>query len=244
MNKSQLQKPDVNGLATLDAIAVADEFNRWMYETIKPFCHGNTIEIGSGTGNISQFFLKDKFRMTLSDIQFQYCQLLEQRFKDQCDTAIVQLDIAHPEFSVAYAPFLQKFDCVVALNVIEHVRNDDLALRNCYSLLKEGGTVVILVPSYPALYNRFDIELRHYRRYTKSSLSQALKKSNFKLVHMQHFNMMGITGWYLYGSVLKQKLISKELMYSYNKLVPLFKLLDRISFNTLGLSLIAVGKKD
>jgi 2-polyprenyl-3-methyl-5-hydroxy-6-metoxy-1,4-benzoquinol methylase len=243
MSKSRFPKSDSKGFATLNAIAVADKFNKWMYETIKPFCSGQILEIGSGTGNISQFFLKDGLPVTLSDISSQYCQILTEKFAAPYHPEVVQLDIAHPDFANQYASYLGKFDTVVALNVIEHISDDTWALENCRKLLKSGGTFIILVPAFQALYNRFDVELQHYRRYNKQTLKNFLKKGDFSITHIQYFNMMGISGWYLYGTVLKRRLISGNLMSSYNKLVPFFKILDKVSFNSLGLSVIAVGKK-
>jgi SAM-dependent methyltransferase len=244
MSKFRFPKFDTEGLATLNAIAVADKFNEWMYETIKPYCSGSILEVGSGTGNISQFFLRDGLHITLSDIRSQYCQILTEKFTVSYRPEVVQLDIAHPDFANQYASYLGKFDTVVALNVIEHISDDQLALENCRLLLKSGGDLIILVPAYQALYNRFDVELQHYRRYNRRTLKSFFKKGDFSVTHIQYFNMMGISGWYLYGTVLKRKLISRKLMSSYNKLVPFFKILDKISFNSLGLSVIAVGKKN
>ena len=50
---------DISGMATLEAINSADKFNKWMYDTIQPFCAGNILEIGSGIGNISKFFINN-----------------------------------------------------------------------------------------------------------------------------------------------------------------------------------------
>ena len=38
---------DVDGQATLEAIDKADNFNEWMYQTIKPYCKGKALEIVS-----------------------------------------------------------------------------------------------------------------------------------------------------------------------------------------------------
>lgn len=54
---------DILGYSILKSISGADKFNRWMYETIKPFCKGRILEIGGGIGNISQYFLNDGARL-------------------------------------------------------------------------------------------------------------------------------------------------------------------------------------
>ncbi len=45
------------GKNMLEVISKGGNFNRWMYETIRPLCRGEILEIGSGIGNVSAFFL-------------------------------------------------------------------------------------------------------------------------------------------------------------------------------------------
>ena len=130
-----------------------------------------------------------------------------------------------------------------ALNVIEHIYNDDLAIENCYKLLTKNGNCVILVPAFQTLYNQFDKELEHYRRYTKKTLDALIIKSGFTLKHHQYFNLMGILGWYISGKLQGNKTIPKNQMSFYDTMVPAFKLIDKCMFNIAGLSVISVGVK-
>ena len=57
MKEFQFKVEDKEGLNTLETISKADKFNRWMFDTISPYCKGRILEIGSGIGNISQFFI-------------------------------------------------------------------------------------------------------------------------------------------------------------------------------------------
>ena len=82
MKEFEFQESDQEGLSTLETIAKADKFNMWMFRSILPYCSGRILEIGSGIGNISQFFLKSEFRITLSDIRNNYCAALKQKFND------------------------------------------------------------------------------------------------------------------------------------------------------------------
>jgi len=54
---------------------------------------------------------------------------------------------------------------------------------------------------------------------------------------------MGIPGWYISGKLQKNKTIPKGQMSLYNKFVPVFKLVDKLLFNKVGLSVISVGIK-
>ena len=48
----------------------------------------------------------------------------------------------------------ERFDTVVCANVLEHVEDDDAALRQIFALLEPGGRVVLVVPMLRALYGR------------------------------------------------------------------------------------------
>ena len=232
---------DKEGWETLDAIAGAIKFNRWMYDTIKPFCSGRILEIGSGIGNISRQFIDEGSDITLSDIREVYCDVLKKNFPG---STVLQLDLTHPTFDSLYRDNLFKYDTVFALNVFEHIENEMLATNNCYKLLSRGGKLIILVPAYEHLYNRFDKELNHFRRYTAPRLKNLLEAQQFRVVHSQYFNFMGIPGWYVSGKLQKNKTIPKSQMSLYDKLVPIFKLVDRMVVNKVGLSVIAVGVKE
>ncbi len=240
MKKFEYKEIDKEGWETLDAIAEADKFNEWMYNTIRPYCRGKILEIGSGIGNISEFFVKAKSNIVLSDIRPAYCDVLRTKFPGY---KVIEMNLTHPEFESVYRDHINTYDTVFALNVVEHIQDDGLALRNCHKLLMKGGKVVILVPAYMWLYNRFDTELEHFRRYNRSRLNQVLKDAGFNIIHSQYFNMMGIPGWYVSGKLQRNKTIPKNQMALYNKLVPVFRLVDICVFNTVGLSVISVGGK-
>ncbi|WP_299888245.1 bifunctional 2-polyprenyl-6-hydroxyphenol methylase/3-demethylubiquinol 3-O-methyltransferase UbiG [uncultured Lacinutrix sp.] len=240
----KFEENDAIGEATLDVIAKADKFNRWMYETIKPFCKGKTLEIGSGIGNISTFFLEDGFEMVLTDIRQNYFEKLNRNFNQYSNFLGSEvMNLTDVEFDKKFKNHLEQYDTVFALNVVEHIKDDNLAIKNCKKLLKKDGHLVILVPSYQGLFNKFDTELGHYRRYTKSKLAKVFKTNSFKIIHKQHFNFIGILGWYVTGSLMKKESIPGGQMKLYNKLVPLFKVVDKVIFNSVGLSTIVVGKK-
>jgi hypothetical protein len=109
--------------------------------------------------------------------------------------------------------------------------------------LKEGGNLVILVPAYMSLYNRFDEELGHYRRYTKKSLEKIFTANSLEIIHRQYFNFAGIPGWYVSGKIQKNRTIPGSQMAFYNRLVPVFRLFDKLILNSAGLSVIMVGRK-
>jgi len=243
-NKSFVFKEiDQEGLDILDVLSTADKFNNWMYLTIKPYLKGDILEIGSGIGNITQSVINDKYKITASDIRDNYCSMLRNRFdKNPYLQEVRHIDIVNPDFDQEYNDLFNKFDSIFALNVVEHIENDSLAIKNCKKLLRKDGNLIILVPAFQGLYNRFDKELEHFRRYTKPTLEK-LFVNDFKIHKTQYFNFIGIIGWWFSGSILRKKTIPGGQMNLYNKLVPAFKLVDKIMMNKIGLSVITFGTK-
>lgn len=236
---------DQEGLETLEVVGSAHAFNEWMFQTIFPYIQpGNVLEIGSGIGNISRFFLDKEVDITLTDIREQYCEALRGRFEGHPQLkGVFSLDLVHPQFEEFYRPYLGQFDNLYALNVIEHIEDDRLALANCKMLLKPGGRLIILVPAYQSLYNTFDRELYHFRRYTRKTMSKVFSDNNLKILRRFHFNCMGILGWFVSGGLLKKKTIPSGSMKLYDRLVPVFKIIDAAMLGQIGLSVIVVGEK-
>jgi SAM-dependent methyltransferase len=236
------KESDKEGFETLKTISASRHFNQWMYESIQPFLKGNVLEIGSGIGNITEFAIRDNLRITASDIREGYCDILRNRFKGTEKTLeIVKIDIVHPDFDIIYRSLFEKFDAIFALNIVEHVQNDALAVQNCRKLLKTGGNLIILVPAYPKLYNNFDKELKHFRRYNSQELQHVLTKNGFTIYRSKYFNFAGILGWWLNGSIFKKKIIPEKQMQLFDFLVPFFRLIDKMICNKAGLSVIAVA---
>lgn len=232
------------GLETLRSFEQAEAFNRWLFESARPPADGHLLEIGSGIGNISRYLLGTGAQVSLSDLNPQYCDVLEKKFagNPRLD-GIFQVDLAAPDFGTRYQNLLNRFDAVVALNVVEHIADDVQALRNCRMLLKDGGSLVILVPAYGFLFNGMDRELGHYRRYTKKKLAKVLGQAGFNEAELNYFNFAGIPGWLFTGFLLRKKIIPDWQLRLFNRLVPFFRLIDKVLARKAGLSVIGKGKK-
>lgn len=233
---------DQSGLEILDVVSKANNLNNWMYETIMPYCKGSILEIGSGIGNISEYFIKNNFDISVSDLRKNYREILKEKFS-LSENKVLDLDIVDTNFDEKYKGLTCSFDSIFSLNVVEHIKDDDLAIKNMVKLLKPGGSLIILVPAYQSLYNNFDLTLEHYRRYNRSSLTKLMGRHG-KIVHSFYFNAVGILGWWVSGKIFKNKMIPEGEMKLYNKLVPIIKIADKVLLNRIGLSVICVIKKN
>ncbi len=242
---SRHTQSDPSGYETLEAFSQADAFNRWLYQKIVAHVQGKTLEIGSGIGNISAFLLKDLDDVSLSDLRPEYCRLLQKKFSYNAHLkGVYELDLSLRDFNSKYSELIEKFDTVIALNVIEHITDDSLAIQNAKALLKRNGKLVILVPAGKWLYNSIDRELGHNKRYSKSGLNDLMESAGLVVTDCRYFNAAAILGWWVSGNLLQEKTISSAKLNIFNRMIPLFKIMDWLISPFTGISVISVGCKN
>jgi SAM-dependent methyltransferase len=98
------------------------------------------------------------------------------------------------------------FDAVVLLNVFEHIEEDREAMRQTCRILKPGGIAVIEVPAGPQLYDVYDKQLMHFRRYRLNELTASLASAGFEILKQSHL------GFFLYPPFWLTKMRNKRHM--------------------------------
>jgi len=227
---------DQVGAATLERMAAAPRYNRWMFDRLRPWVGRRVLEIGAGIGNMSAF-LVDRERVVLTDTEPYYLGRLREQFAGRSHVSVTELRLP----AVNPGLVAERLDTVVCLNVLEHIEDDRASLRAMHRLLQPGGRLVLLVPSLRALYGTLDEALGHFRRYVPDELSAKLGATGFHLRHLEYFNLAGVPGWWLAGRVLRRRLIPTGALRWYEALVPLFRL-ERLLPWRIGQSLIAIGE--
>jgi len=107
----------------------------------------------------------------------------------------------------------QSVDVLVMLNVLEHIEDDVGALQKAFNLLKPGGALIIEVPAGPRLYDAYDAELHHFRRYAASELGDKLAAAGFNVCRKSHL------GFILFPAFAAVKLLNKWSPFRKNKAV-------------------------
>ncbi len=92
--------------------------------------------------------------------------------------------------SLTNLPFENKhFDVIVALDVIEHVKEDGKAISEMFRVLKSNGCLLMAVPAFSLLWSTHDKLNHHYRRYTHTKLIQLLQSHHFSIVRYHYFGI-------------------------------------------------------
>jgi SAM-dependent methyltransferase len=225
--------------ATLNKLAELDRYNHWVYEQIAEALGDRVLEVGSGTGNITQFLCANDCQVVATDVVPGYCSILQRTFGEMPNVSFGKFDLTAkaPEEFIRNA-----FDTVVCLNVLEHIEDDHFALQQMREVLMPGGKLALLVPAHRVLYGEFDRAVGHYRRYEKSELRVKLEHAGFQVRKMKFFSFAAVLPWLINGRLLKRDYLPTGQANLANRLVPLLKL-ERLIGPPFGLSLIAIGEK-
>jgi 2-polyprenyl-3-methyl-5-hydroxy-6-metoxy-1,4-benzoquinol methylase len=225
---------------TLTLLEKAPAYHQWIFEKIRPWLGKNILEVGCGIGNLTDLLLSHG-RVIVADVNEGYLRIVEDKFRGHSKLKEVLLwDIRQEPPKNLCAPI----DTIVCSNVLEHIEDDNSALKNFYQLLPAGGRLIVLVPALKILYNVLDQELGHFRRYEREELIQKLTLNNFKIRYSKFFNLFGILGWFVNGTLLRRRFLSARQVRIFNKMVPFFIIVEKVIPTLVGQSLIAVGERD
>lgn len=234
-----MKKTNYQGISTLEVLEGADNYNKWIADTIKKHSKSPIVELGAGTGNISDYFLNKK-EVSITEYDRGLVKHLQTKYKTKKNVKIFQLDIEKtPE-----KKYVGKYNTVFAVNVFEHIKQDSKALSNARTLLKDHGRLIVLVPAKKFAYTKLDKSLGHHRRYEQDELYKKLVESGFLVEKLYFFNIVGLLSWIVRDKIEKQHVqLSPSHIALFDKIVPLLRLLEGYLPIPIGISLIAVAKK-
>jgi glycosyltransferase involved in cell wall biosynthesis/phospholipid N-methyltransferase len=233
-----LYEEDEYGSHILHSLEKAQLFNRWMAQSIEPYVGARVLEIGAGIGNITSWLLPRDFYVA-SDINPHYLDYLQNMAFGKPYLDVDRIDLEDPS---CFERWQGRFDTVVCLNVLEHVRDPLQSLRNIYQALEPGGRLVLYVPQGQHLYSSLDEVLGHRCRYDKEMLGRELREAGFEVNLFRDFNHFAVPGWYLNGKVLKKRSFSRSQLKVFNMLVPVLRRVDSFVPGR-GLGIIAVATR-
>ena len=114
------------------------------------------------------------------------------------------------------------FDGVCALDIIEHVVDDDGALAELARVAKPGAAMLLSAPLHPASWTAFDDFVGHYRRYEPEHLLAKLRAHGLTLEQSAIYGMqpkssrlLDLGMWFLTHR-------RRQAMWWYNRTLPLF----------------------
>ena len=232
-------KDDI-GAITLRRMARLAPYNEWLHHRFERFLGKRVLEVGSGVGNQTRFFV-DRERVVASDIEPHYVRELKGRFGDRGNVRVASFRFPLSDQDRSDLA-KESIDTIVCLNVLEHIEDDRGTLADFASALPPGGRLALLVPALPSLYGTLDLYLRHYRRYGEAELKAKVEEAGFAVDEIRFLNRPGVLGWWLNSKVLRRKVLPKGQLSAFRWVLPLLKLEEK-SPPSFGMSLLVLARR-
>ena len=219
------------------ALAEARNYPRALMREFAPYLKGRVIEIGGGIGQMSTLLKQVPTIEKLLSIEpdARFCEVFKKNHPGQeliCGT-------------IDDVPAQTDWDALFSVNVLEHIREDELELSKYKKLLStRRGTVNLFVPARQEIYAPIDKDFGHHRRYSKAELKQKLEAAGFEIVRLKYFNCVGYFAWWLNFCVLRQRKFKPGSVRTFDRVI--FPVVNWTETNIMappfGQSLVAVAR--
>ena len=203
---------------------------------IKKYIKGNILEIGAGCGSFTKNYYKSNFKnIFLTEKDEKNIFDLQKKFKKNSNIKISNLSVENIN---------DKFDTILYLHVLEHIKDDLQEIENAKKKLNEGGYLVIMVPAHQKIFGNLDKAVGHFRRYEKSFFKTNLLQ--LKLINLKYLDSMGYLLYYLNKIFFKNETFPSKLkIFLWDKIfTPISLIIDFLTNYRYGKCIIAVYKRN
>lgn len=215
----------------------ANNFRKLQISKIKKYIYkSNLLDVGSGNGGLINYYRNETKNITI----FEPSKKLNKKIRIKFKNKKIKILLKKPRFK-------KKYDVILYMDVIEHIKNYDREIKSILKNLKHNGYLIVNVPAFNFLYTDFDKSVGHTKRFIKKDLEDLSKKHDLKLKLIEYYDIIGFflifISKFIFQSHLKSKNVSRNIKI-WNALIPFSNFLDKVFLNSLGKSLICVLQKN
>jgi hypothetical protein len=161
--------------------------NQWIFETIKPYIRGRTLEINGGELSLCSLFIESNRSLHLSDTNVVNLQYLKDHYNGiHLVRKVHNFDFTSPHFQQSYPKSLEVFDNVIAMKVT--IADFYKFADNIKYCLAQGGVLVMILPAYNYIYSGLEENLEDWKRYNGKVTRQILS-FGFSIIKIRYFNL-------------------------------------------------------
>jgi SAM-dependent methyltransferase len=217
----------------LDVFLHARRWKAYWISRIKEWVSGDVLEMGAGIG-ASTAALQN------STVTSWLCLEPDAELKTRLDRAVADIANVSAAAGTIVSVGDRSFDCILYIDVLEHIERDREELEQAAQHLRRGGRIIVLAPAYPWLYSPFDAAIGHHRRYTRSGL-KAISPRSCRIETMFYLDTAGLLASGANRVLLQQSQPTlRQILFWDNYLVPVSRLLDPVFGYRVGKSVVAV----
>jgi SAM-dependent methyltransferase len=224
----------------LDLFALAQNWKRYIRDEVSRYTTGSVLEVGAGIGATTVALHDGTARRWVC---LEPDQSLAQRLRARLgffDAGSVQVVVGSLR-TFAARPF---FDCVLYIDVLEHIEDDGAEIEAAARLVPPSGHIVILAPAHHWLFSEFDKSIGHLRRYDRTRLRSLMPRGwvEEKLVYLDSIGVLLSLGNVI---ALRQSVPTESQIILWDRVcVPVSRFMDRVFCGAVGKSVLAIWRKE
>jgi SAM-dependent methyltransferase len=170
----------------LDVFAHARNWKAYLRRLIAPWLRGRILEVGAGIG-ATTVALRNGHQLSWTALEPD--ERLAAHLRERVQSLSLPVEVRTGALASLAAE--ARFDCILYIDVLEHIEDDAGELREAESHLARGGAIVALSPAHQALYSPFDAAIGHHRRYSRRQL-QSITPDRLQLERLQYVDSVGL----------------------------------------------------
>jgi 2-polyprenyl-3-methyl-5-hydroxy-6-metoxy-1,4-benzoquinol methylase len=156
-----------------------------IYENVAKTVHGAVADIGSGTGLGTHLLARNAKLVVGYEV--------DDAARDFANRTFLNENVVFAPGDITKMPIREKFDYITMIDVIEHIRDDYLALEQVKKMLFTDGTFIVSTPNRLSRYRKSEY---HVREYAPEELEKLLR-SVFDNVGMMDFELKPLESEYM-----------------------------------------------
>jgi SAM-dependent methyltransferase len=226
----------------LQLFAAARRWKRYWSSRVAPYVRGDVLDVGAGIGATIRTLAPcaPQARWTALEPDIDLFRQM-QRTRDSGD---LPREVRLVQGILADMPETARFDCILYIDVLEHIEDDLGELQRARNHLLPGGHLVVLAPAHNALYTPFDKAIGHFRRYNRRQLG-ALLPSGMQRVELRYLDSVGLIASAANRLLLRTAHPTPAQIATWDTLmVPLSRIIDPLTGGLLGKTLLMVARRD
>ena len=227
-----MKKIHYNGFE-LEHFDSASNFRKYQVSLILKYINGNFVEVGAGKGGLVPYYKKIPKNVTLLEPEKKLFKILKKKFYSR--------KISIKNHTVK--ELKSYYDTIIYYDVLEHIKKDLSEVRTASKKLKKNGYLIFNVPAYQSFFSEFDRSVGHYKRYNKKDFINIEKKTNLKIEKLVYYDSIGFLFLVLNKIFSLKQTNLKNKIFLWDLLIPVSKLIDFLTFNMFGKSLLCVFRK-
>lgn len=223
----------------LNLFSNAINWKKYYSSFFSKYLNGRVLEVGAGIASTTEWLCDGTQEAWVClEPDHKLAERIQNKIASKTLPSCCQVQVGF----IKDVPEKELYDVILYIDVLEHIENDKLELLRASKHLNNNGFLIILAPAYQWLFSVFDLDIGHYRRYSKGTINNAIPDTLAK-TNLKYIDSVGLFASLSNKYLLKMaKPTLDQILFWDRILIPVSKIIDKCVCYSMGKSLLGIWK--